>query len=108
MAVGKRTATALGVFGGAVAGAVAAKKDWLNTLSKKFVQILDRHGLAVALVSVLVPAALFLVYFLLRQLINAMQGEINRLAEERDKLLGSVLKAVPNSGSGTRQPKKRA
>ena len=86
----------MGVIG-ILIGAVAAKADWLKELVDAFRDTLDDHGLAVALVVVLVPAVLWLVRYLLVEIIKTKNDEIDRLIKERDRFLDQILQKPPSS-----------
>jgi len=106
-------AAAAGVVG-LGAGAATSDATWADHLVDVLKEVLDEHGLAVALVGILVPAALWLVYFLLKATLERSDDEIERLVDERNRLWDVVLEKRPTStttpkvgGKVARKPAKR-
>ena len=97
------TATAAG---GAIAGAsgvaLAKDHDLARHVFDSFIQILDKHGLPVAVCCFLITATVFFCWYLLRKLIQSKDAEIARLVQLRDQLWDQFLKERPSSGDRTR------
>jgi hypothetical protein len=95
--VKRGTAVATAVATG-VGGAVAAEQDWLHELISAFTDLLDKHGLAVALSALLVVAALGLVWILLRETLKSKDAEDSASSREKNRLYDHVLHKRPSSG----------
>ena len=91
-----------GAASGAFAGASAADTEFHREVFRALVDILDKHGLPVALSFGLVLATVALVYYLLNKLIEGQNAEIRRLAGLRDELWEQYIRERPSSGGGSR------
>jgi hypothetical protein len=96
-----RGSAAAAVGGGAVVGAVGgastAKATWPDKLIDVYADILDKHGLTVVVVLLVVPSTLWLVAYLLRRTLDRSDEEIERLVEEKNRLYDEVLVNRPTS-----------
>ena len=105
-ATGKRVAKVGGLVGaGAVGGASTSDAKWPDHLITVAQNVLDKHGLVVLLVLVLVPSGLGLVAFLLRHTLDRSKAEIERLVDERNRLYDHVMIKRPTTTSTPKLPK---
>lgn len=86
--------------GGVAIGAVAVSEELAIALVDAFLEILHRHGFAVAIATILVLGTIALVWRLVNTSIQGKNDEIKRLVEIRDRLLEHILNDVPSSGIG--------
>lgn len=86
-----------GLVAAALGGAAAAQTDPFLDILRAFSDLIDRHGLPVAIAAVSVVGSLWLIGYLLNHIFERHEAEVNRLADLRDQLWSQYLSEKPSS-----------
>ena len=92
-----KTKYVVGLGAAAVSGAAVAQTDPFVDLLRAFSDLIDRHGLPVAISAVCVIASLWLIAYLLKHIFERHEAEVTRLVGLRDQLWDQYLSEKPSS-----------
>lgn len=87
---------------GATLVALWADPQFIREMLLIFIEVLDEHGFAVAIATLLTLAGVGLVAYVVKALIDGKNQEIQRIADNRDQLLQNVLGGAAPPSSQTR------